>query len=71
MCTALTCHVLLPQDVYGFDMSPIAAEVLKGEARNANVHVVPAADIVTNEVLLKVCVGKGERGTERGRYAGG
>ena len=35
-------------------MSPIAAEVRKGEARNANVHVVPAADIVTNEVLLKV-----------------
>ena len=48
-------------------MSPIAAEVRKGEARNANVHVVPAADIVTNEVLLKVCGGKGGRGTERSR----
>ncbi|GAX80073.1 hypothetical protein CEUSTIGMA_g7511.t1 [Chlamydomonas eustigma] len=41
------------KDVYGFSMTPIAEEVRKGELENANVHVVKASDIITNEAKIK------------------
>jgi hypothetical protein len=46
--------VLPSQDVYGFDMSPIAEEVRKGELDHAGVHVVNPSDIITEDVQVKV-----------------
>jgi protein arginine N-methyltransferase 3 len=41
------------KDVYGFDMSPIAEEVVKSEVGKALVHSVDAADLVTESVRVK------------------
>lgn len=54
---------LPPQDVYSFDMTPIAEEVRKGETSTALVHVVPLGDLVTGEVQIKqldLCTMKAE-----------
>jgi protein arginine N-methyltransferase 3 len=41
------------QEVYGFDMTPIAAEVRKGELETAGVHVVKPSEIITEDVKVK------------------
>ena len=56
------------QDVYGFDMTPVADTLLPGLHNKGNVLEVHKEDLVTSEACIKVCAGGagGARGSREG-----